>query len=222
VNRGRNVYAINAEGIEKWIKSLEEYVGVPDVDPDESQIFVPAGGTSASPAALQSLSTANGGALWRMEFPSDGSGLEQFVDTGLAFSADGGSAYVVTAVAGGNASYLNAIDTDPSIPSASTQLRSADIAMTAKSKRRSVDFSGTVTVLDENRQAVSGAVVYANWILPDGSIVDAVSTTGGAGEAGFTLSADGGLYWLEVTGITREGYVFDPAHSILGAGIAWF
>jgi hypothetical protein len=222
VNQGRNVYAINAEGIEKWNRPLEEYVGVPDVDPAESQVFVPAGGTASSPAALQSLGAANGSPLWRMEFPSDGSGLEQFVDTGLAFSADGGTAYVVTAVAGGNASYLNAINTDSTIPSASTQLRSADIALTARSKRRSVNFSGTVTVFDENRQPVAGAVVHANWIMPDGSIVAAVTTTGGSGEAGFSLQADGGLYWLEVTGISRDGYIFDPAHSILEAGIAWF
>lgn len=222
VNQGRNLYAINAEGIQRWTSTLAEYVGVPDVSPDETQLLVPAGGTSTGPAALQSASTANGSPGWRMEFPAHPSGNEQFVDTGIAFSNDGGTAYVVTAPAGGGVAFLNAINTDPSIPSASTRLRSTSIATSGRSKGSSVVISGVVTVLDENQGAVSGATVHATWTLPDGSTVDASASTSSAGEAKFSQSGDGGVYWLDITGITRTGYTFDPDHSVLSAGQAWF
>ena len=222
VNQARNVFAIDSLGVARWTQAMDESVSSPDVDPSESQVLLSAGGTSTNPVALKSVSAVNGSSLWRMEFPADGSGLDQFIDTGLAYSAAGGTAYVVTAVAGGNASYLNAINTDASIPSASTRLRSTNIALSAKQKGKTVTFTGDITVLDENRGPVSGAVVHATWTMPDGTVADAVATTGGAGEARFTLSADGGLYWLAVTGIEKSGFDFDPAHSVLEAGIYGF
>jgi hypothetical protein len=162
-----------------------------------------------------------------MEFPLNPDGLnpnelDQYIDTQIAYSADGSAAYVVTALAGANVSYLNAINTDPSIPSASTRLRVADISLTAGSKRRSVSMSGVVRVLDENLAPVSGATVDAMWTLPDGRFIAISASTNGSGEARFSESGDGGLYWLEVTDIVMPGYTFDPLHSILVAGKAWF
>jgi len=222
VQAARNIYAIDPVGVEKWSRTIDnEYVGGPDVDPNESQILLSAGG-GVLPVAMRSVSASNGSSLWRVEFPADPGGFDQFVDTGVAFSPDGGTAYVVTALAGGNASYLNAINTDPSIPSASTVLRSSAIDMSARSKGRSVTFTGVVTVLDENLNPVSGATVEATWTLGDGSTATVSATTSGSGEAKFSQSGDGGLYWLEVTNIALSGYVFDPAHSLLVAGQAWF
>jgi hypothetical protein len=226
VNKSRTVYAINPVGVADWDQAMNEYVGFPDVDPAESQILLSAGG-SLLPVALKSVSTANGSELWRMEFPANPDGLnpnevDQYIDTQIAFSTDGSAAYVVTALAGANVSYLNAINTDPSIPSASTRLRVAGISLTAGSNRRSVSMSGVVTVLDENLAPVSGATVDATWTLPDGSVVGVSASTNGLGEVKFSESGDGGLYWLEVTDIAMAGYTFDPVHSILVAGKAWF
>ena len=221
IQAARTVYAINPLGVENWSQTLDEYVGGPDVDPGESQLLLSAGG-GVQPVALKSISTNNGNSLWRMEFPADPSGLDQFVDTGVAFSSDGSTAYVVTALAGGNVSYLHAIDTDPSLPSASTILRSNAIDMSGRSKGRSVVITGVVRVLDENLKPVSGATVQATWTLDDGSMVDVSATTSGSGEAKFSQKGDGGLYWLEVTDIVLSGYTFDPDHSILVAGQAWF
>ena len=200
---------------------MNEYVGGPDVDPGESQPLLSAGG-GVLPVALRSISARNGSSLWRMEFPADPSGLNQFVDTGVAFSPDGSTAYVVTALAGGNVSYLHAIDTDPSIPSASTMLRSRSIDMSGRSKGWSVTISGVVTVIDENLNPVSGATVNATWTLGNGSTVDVSATTSGSGEAKFSQKGDGGLYWLEITDIALSGYTFDSDHSLLVAGQAWF
>lgn len=226
VNQGQTVYAIDPFGIGKWNRTLDEFVGSPDVDPTESMLLLPTSRTNTHPPALKAISTANGSSLWRMEFPPDDAGNDVFVDSGVAFSLGGDTAYVMTAVAGGGygstSTFLNAVDTDPSLPSASTQLRSADIYLDARSRGRSVGFAGTVTVLDENRGAVSGATVQATWTLPDGSTVDDVTTTSGTGQAKFNISGEGGLYWLTVTDISKAGYVFDPVHSILEAGRAWF
>ena len=222
VQAGRTVYSIDPLGVENWNRTIDnEYVGGPDVDPGESQLLLSAGG-GVLPVAMRSVSASNGSSLWRVEFPADPGGFGEFVDTGVAFSADGATAYVVTALAGGNASYLNAIDTDPSIPSASTVLRSADIAMSGRSKGRSVVIDGVVTVLDENLNPISGATVSASWRLNDEVLANVSATTGGTGQAKFSQSGDGGLYWLEVTDIALTGFVFDPAHSQLEAGIAWF
>lgn len=226
VNQSRTVYAINSVGVANWSQAMNEYVGSPYVDPAESQILLSAGG-SLLPVAFKSVSTANGSELWRMEFPANPDGLnpnelDQYIDTQVAYSADGSAAYVVTALAGGNASYLNAINTDPSIPSASTRLRVAEITLNAGSKRRSVSMSGIVTVLDENLAPVSGATVEATWTLPDGSVVGVSASTNNQGEAKFSESGDGGLYWLEVVDISMTDYTFDPLHSILVAGKAWF
>ena len=226
VNLSRTVYAINPVGVESWNQAMNEYVGFPDVDPSESQILLSAGG-SLLPVALKSISTRNGSELWRMEFPANPDGmnpgeLDQYIDTQIAYNDDGSRAYVVTALVGSNVSYLNAINTDPSIPSASTRLRAVDITLDARSKGRSVSMSGIVTVLDENLAPVSGATVEATWTLPDGSTVDVSASTNGAGEAKFSESGDGGLYWLEVRDVSLTGYTFDSLHSILAAGKAWF
>lgn len=226
VNQGRTVYAIDPFGIAKWNRALDEYVGLPDVDPTESMLLLPTSRTSTHPPALRAISTSNGSALWRMELPPDDAGQDVFIDTGVAFSPSGDTAYVMTAVAGGGygstSTYLNAVDTDSSLPNASTVLRSADIMLDARSKGRSVGFAGTVTVLDENLGAINGATVRATWTLPDGSTLDQATSTSGSGQAKFQLSGDGGLYRLTVTDISKDGYVFDVRHSILEAARAWF
>ena len=224
VSEGAILYAIEPGGAGRYSTVLEEFVGLPDVDPAESMLLMPTSSSISYPSGLKAVRTSNGSPLWRMEMPADTNGRDQHVDSAVAFSADGTIAYLMSASLGGNPSttYLNAVAVDPTIPSESTQLRSTNIAMSTKSKGQSIDFIGTVTVLDENRNAVSGAAVHATWTLPDNSTVSAVVDTNNSGDAKFTVSGDGGLYWLEVTDIVKSGYVFDPDHSILDGGIAGF
>jgi len=226
VNSGRVVYAIDPFGREAWQADLGEFVGLPDADPTETLLAIAAGGSATHPAALKAIGTRNGGALWRMEFPADDTGLDQFVDSGVAFTPDGATAYVMTAIAGGGTGlsrcYLNAVATDPSLPGASTQLRATDVALDARSRRGKVSFTGRVTVMDENLGLISGATVLATWTRPDGSTLAQSATSGGSGVASFSLSGEGGLYRLTVTGIDRDGYVFDARHSLLEAARAWY
>ena len=222
VNQSKVLYAIDPFGVEESHAELNEFVGLPDVDPTESLVIMVTQATQTHPAALKAVNPRNGSDLWRMEFPPDDTGLNQFVGSGVAYSANGDSAYVMTAIATTNHTYLNAVDTDSSIPSASTVLRSADITIDARSSRRKVNFTGWVTVMDQNKGPISGATVQATWTLPDGTTRQQVATTGGNGQAKFSLSGPGGLYWIDVTDISKDGYTFDPQHSLLRAGRAWF
>ena len=225
ISQGQILFGIDSGGVGRWSTLLDEFVGLPDVDPAESMLLLPTSATMTHPSGLKSVRTSNGSPLWRMEIPPDTNGGDQHVNSGVAFSADGTTAYVMSATASGGLSrttYLNAIAIDPAIPSASTQLRATNIDMSSKRKGQSLEFSGVVTVLDENRNAVTGAAVQATWTLPDNSTVSSVVTTNNSGDAKFTISGDGGLYWLSVTDISKSGYEFDPDHSILDAGIAGF
>ncbi len=85
----------------------------------------------------------------------------------------------------------------------------------AKAKR----LKGLVTLVDENNNAITGAVVHAQWTLPDGSAVDQYSTTRKSSTAGFTLKAKApGLYILRVVEINKTGYTFDPDSSYVLEG----
>jgi len=226
VNWGTGLYAIDPFGFEEWNVTLDEWVIQPDVDPTESILILDTQSTQTHPAALKTVSAANGSALWRMEFPADDTELDQYIDSGVAFNTSGDTAYVMTAIAGGGGgesrSYLNAVDTNPLIPSASSVLRSSEIILDARSIGNSVRFDGKVTVTDQNRGLISGATVQAIWTKPDGSTVDQVATSSGSGLARFSLSGPGGLYRLTILQISKNGYEFDPRHSILEAARAWF
>jgi hypothetical protein len=162
-----------------------------------------------------------------MEFPAEERGRNQYVDTNVAFTATGDTAYVITAIASSDLTlpraFLNVISTDPSLPGASTILRSTDITIDARSRRNSVNFTGLVTIRDEGRSPIPAATVIAQWTLPDGTVVEQTANTSGRGQASFKISGVGGLYRLTVTDISKGNeYVFDPEHSILSAARAWF
>ena len=219
VNSGRVLYAIDANGNERFHSDLGEYLGLPDVDPTETLVLLPASGAGTSdPAALLAVDARNGSTAWRMEFPASETGLDQFVGSHAAFTPDGATAYVMTATLGGGHAYLNAVTLDASLPSASTILRSSDVNLSGKTRRGSVNVTGNVVVLDQNHNTVSGASVDATWTLPDGTEIAATATSSGSGTAKFSLSGQRGLYQLTVEDITLTGYTFDPVHSTLTGG----
>ena len=64
--------------------------------------------------------------------------------------------------------------------------------------------------------------MQAIWTRPNGSTVAQSTTSGGSGTARFSISGPGGLYRLTILDMSKEGYEFDPRHSILEAATAWF
>jgi hypothetical protein len=223
VNQGSRVFAIDPLGRELWRTELDENVGAPDVDPNAIQLIMPTSAASTSPVALRALDAKGGGDLWRLELPPPATPAigRQFVDTAMGFSPDGSTGYVITAAAGGRAT-LHAIALDPAIPDASTVLRSRDVSLRAKSRRNQIIFDGEVTVTDQNRAAISGAVVTATWTSSNGLALRQQATTGRGGVAKFDLSGPGGIYTLTVESIVKDPYVFDAEHSILSGSLARF
>lgn len=96
-----------------------------------------------------------------------------------------------------------------------TVLRSTAIALSARLSGGGVRVTGQVTVRDGNNAAVSGATVFITWTRPGGSIVAQTATTARSGVATFNTNGNHGTYTLTVTNITKTGYTFDPANSVL-------
>jgi hypothetical protein len=216
VNQGSWQYAIDSYGGVRWSTDLGESLLSPSVDQDRNQLLIPTDPRFGETAAIRAVSTGNGQKLWRSQLQAPESGVSLYVDAGLALNGD--TAYVVTTDRKG-ATYLHALSTDPSIPNASTVLRSASIDLTGRLKGGKVSMSGSVSITDENQAAISGATVTATWTLPDGSTSSQTVTSGGSGVAKFSVSGGRGFYTLTVTDISSstEAYGFDAEHGVLSA-----
>ena len=81
------------------------------------------------------------------------------------------------------------------------------------------NITGYVYVKDGSGKVVSNANVAIRWMLPNGSTKTMNATTNLSGQAKFTISSTRGTYTLTVTNITKSGYVFDAAGSILSKSI---
>lgn len=151
------------------------------------------------------------------------------MDTRTRFTADGQTAYLVTATATGDndtsKSFVYSIDAGvgggapPPPPTPSTQLRSAAINLSAKLRNGVVTVTGTVSVKDQTGASVAGATTAVTWQLPGGSTQSRVATTGANGTASFSATGSRGTYTLTVTNITKSGYTFDRTNSVLSKSI---
>jgi|GEM_PF-2610478 len=106
------LFALDTLGRVRWSTALGEFVGLPDVDPTKSIVIMPTFANATNPLALKAVSAGNGRDVWRVEFPADVSGLAQVISSGVAYSANGDTAYVMTFVNGANKTYLNAVGTE--------------------------------------------------------------------------------------------------------------
>ncbi|MBK8336257.1 MAG: hypothetical protein IPL03_06550 [Sterolibacteriaceae bacterium] len=99
-------------------------------------------------------------------------------------------------------------------------LRSTAINLAATLQRSRVNAIGDVVVGNGSGVAVSGAVVAATWTKPGGSTVTQTATSGSTGVARFSTSGSRGTYTLTVNSISKTGYTFDSANSVLSSSIA--
>ena len=104
-------------------------------------------------------------------------------------------------------------------PTVSQILRSTNIALSARMKRSLVTVTATISVRDGAGKAASGATVSGTWTLPDGSTQARSATTNSTGNATFSISSGRGTYALTETNITKAGYAFDQANSVLTGSI---
>jgi hypothetical protein len=106
-----------------------------------------------------------------------------------------------------------------------------NVGVSAKSmKVTSITLSGTVSgskanitgyvyVKDSSGKSIQNATVTIRWTLPNGGTKITTASTNSSGQAKFTVSSTRGTYTLTVTSVTKAGYVFDTAGSILSKSI---
>ena len=98
-------------------------------------------------------------------------------------------------------------------------VRSTDILLSAKLLRNAVSVSASVVVKDENGVSVPNATVGVSWRLPDGTTQNQSANTSSTGVARFSTRGSRGTYMLTVNNITKSGYTFDRANSVLSKTI---
>jgi hypothetical protein len=94
-------------------------------------------------------------------------------------------------------------------------LKSTKITLNARASGTSVKATSKVTVTDGNGAAVSGATVAVSWKLPSGQTLTQSVATNSRGMAAFNATDIAGTYTITVTNITKSGYTFDSANSVL-------
>ena len=186
------------------------------VDPQNTQIIAGSKQILLDPGYIIAASAVDGRELWRVNLPAE-NGFNQSTDTKARFAADGLSAYLITFTATGNndtsESFVYALDTTAS--TTLPVLRSTKIVANAKTSGTGVKAQGRVTVQDANGALLAGATVAITWKVPSGATVSQTATTSAKGLASFSTTDIAGSYTLTVTNITKTGYTFDAANSVL-------
>ncbi len=210
------LFALSSNGTQIWHRTLSDVVGGPVVDPQNTQLIVGGVQFFGEPGYILSESALDGHELWRVNLPPE-NGFNQSSDTRARFTPDGLTAYIMTFTATGNndtsASFIYALDT--AATSTGQTLKSARITLKAVTVGTGVNATSKVSVLDNNGAPVSGATVSVNWKLPSGKTLAQTSNTTGRGIATFTTTDIAGTYTITVTNITKSGYTFDAANSVL-------
>jgi len=106
------LFALNANGSQRWHVTLPDYVAGPVVDPLNTQLVMGSADTLDHAGFIVSKSARDGSELWRVVLPMEDPtvfnatlgtyGFNQLVDTRARFTADGLTAYLVTATATGD------------------------------------------------------------------------------------------------------------------------
>lgn len=198
-------------------------------------IAVTSGGSAGIPLANASATPTSGSAPLTVQFSSAGSSDPDGTIVSYSWNfGDGGSStaanpshtyssagtFTATLTVTDN-NNVSASDTVTIVVSAvgNTELRSTAINLSATLQGKKVSVTGNVVVKDVNGAAVSGAVVSATWAKPGGATAAQTATTSSTGIAKFSTSGGRGTYKLTVTNISKTGYTFDAARSILTSSI---
>lgn len=120
----------------------------------------------------------------------------------------------INAISGGA---MTTITVNPAV--VTPQMRSTAINLSTRLQKSKVSATGDVLVKDSSGVSISGAVVSATWTKPGGGTVTQTATTNLTGAARFSTSGNRGTYTLKVNSITKAGYNFDSANSVLSNSI---
>jgi hypothetical protein len=99
----------------------------------------------------------------------------------------------------------------------SNQIRCSSLVLSGSATGTRASPRATATILDAAGRAVRSAWVAGTWTRPDGVTASAGAYTDSRGRATFSTSGPRGSWTFTVTGVTRSGYRFDAAGSVLTA-----
>lgn len=210
------LFALSTTGSQIWHFTQNGIFGAPVVDPQNTQLVQGSKQTLDKAGYITSSSAQDGHELWRFTLPPE-NGFNQASDSRARFTPDGLSAYMMTFTATGNndtsASFLYALDTTAT--ATLPPLKSTKITLTAKTSGTSVKGTSKVTVQDGAGALVVGATVAVTWNLPSGATTSQSAVTSSKGVASFSVTDIAGTYTITVTDVSKAGYTFDAANSVL-------
>lgn len=206
----------------------------PNVTPPQPPLISasPSSGTAPLPVTFTSSATAGSGPLLNSYSVNYGDGTSSLFilnagDGATSFNNTSSHTYTVpgtytvtlavTYANGSSASGTTTVVVNPVV--VTPILRSNAINLSATLQRNRVSVIGDVVVRNGGGAAVSGAVVSATWTRPGGTTVTQSATSGTNGVARFGTSGSRGTYSLRMNSITKSGYSFDAASSVLSNSI---
>lgn len=212
--------AVSADFVPKWSFFDGSILSYPIVSPANDIVFTGGAPNYGVPGFVRAFSTSNGQLLWSLDLGVENGG-NQNMESIPRFTPDGSTVYFGTVILGGNTMspfcFLYALDATGS--ASGTLLRSTSIDLSAKTQGDLVKVKGVVKVEDENGAVIPSAKVAITWKLPDGSTQKQSAKTDVGGNAKFSTQSGRGTYTLKVNDITKTGYTFDPANSVLSKSI---
>jgi hypothetical protein len=210
---------VTGDFVPLWTFFDGSILSYPVVSPANDIVFTGGAPNYGVPGFVRAFSTSSGQLLWSLDLGVENGG-NQNMESIPRFTPDGSTVYFGTVILGGTGSpfcFLYALDTTSS--TSGTLLRSTSINLSAKAQGGQVKVKGVVTVKDENGTVIPSAQVATKWALPDGSTQKKKATTDTSGNATLSTQSGHGTYTLTVTNITKTGYTFDPANSVLSKSI---
>jgi PKD repeat protein len=196
-----------------------------------TSLTIRVGAANRPPTAVASANPTSGPAPLTVNFSSAGSTDLDGRITSYAWNFGDGATTTLAnpshtyASPGTYAATLTVTDDHGATSSASLtitatgSLRSTAINLTARLRAGTVTVNGQVVVQTASGAAVPGATVLVTWTLPGGATANQTATTDSTGVAKFRTRNGRGTYTLSVTNITKSGYTFDRATSVLSKSI---
>jgi hypothetical protein len=130
------------------------------------------------------------------------------------------AAYAISAYAYDRLGNWTQAEISANVTAATASLKVSNIALSGNLKGNAANVTGDVYLKDSAGRAAANANVSVSWTLPGGATRPATALTNSAGRARFTIAGGRGTYVLTVTGVTKAGYAFDAAGSVLTKTIA--